>query len=177
MKKSLLLIAGLILVGQIVWILITHNTTVKNSDNAVIIPDFSLPSLFEGENLVQRSDLISQNIRVVNFFASWCGPCKMEHPFLMDIKQKNIKIMGISFQDSQDGSLKFLNDKGNPYHLSAWDGEGKTYYNFGIESIPQTFIIDDKGHILYHRQGRIRESDMTNDILPLLKNIPSHLDQ
>lgn len=163
MKKYLLLISGLILCGQFFWILSpsSNSRSVKPE-----IPNFSLPSLYAPDETITRSDLKAQNIKIINFFASWCGPCIVEHPLLMDLQKKNLQILGINYQDEKKAALMFLQDKGNPYTLSGQDITG---LNWRVESIPQTFVINDDGEILYHKSGRILPEDIAMHILPLVE--------
>jgi len=171
MKKYLVAIAALIFIGQIFWIIRTNDAAAIAEQATARFPDFTLPSLFEPDKNIVHADLKAQNIKIVNFFASWCGPCKVEHPLLMGLAGKNIAIMGINYQDNQKAARLFLKNKGNPYRMTAWDERGNQGMKWGIMSIPQTFVIDQKGHILYHKSGRLHPDDITKYILPLFKNI------
>ncbi len=169
MKRYLIIISGLIFCWQIIWIFSSDDGPVSSEKPAAHIPDFSLPSLSEPSQSIIRSDLKDQNIRIINFFASWCGPCRIEHPLLLELEQKGLPILGINFQDRQNSALLFLKNIGNPYKLTAWDKTGKLGARWGIMSIPQTFVIDEQGKILYHKSGRLHSDDITNHILPLLQ--------
>ncbi|HEC00245.1 MAG: DsbE family thiol:disulfide interchange protein [Emcibacter sp.] len=171
MKKYLIVLAALLFLGQIFWITQSHDAAIETGKNVARFPDFTLPSLFEPDKNIVHADLEAQNIKIVNFFASWCGPCKVEHPLLMDLAEKNLAILGINYQDSQKAARLFLKNKGNPYQITAWDERGNQGMKWGIMSIPQTFVIDQKGHILYHKSGRLHPDDITKYILPLFKNI------
>lgn len=170
MKKYLLIISGLILCGQTYWIMMPMNSAPPLTEAKVVFPDFTLPSLFNSQQIISPSELKKGNITVINFFASWCGPCKIEHPLLMELTRQGVSILGINYQDSEKSAQRFLKEKGNPYKLTAWDKKGTMGMRWGIMSIPQTFVINKKGHILYHRSGRLHPENITNDILPLLKN-------
>lgn len=166
MKKYLLLIPALILCGQFFWLLAPLS---DNNRKALTVPNFSLPALIDPEQTITHSDIKFQNIRIINFFASWCGPCKIEHPLLMELKKNNHPILGINYQDTRESALLFLENTGNPYQLSAWDKKGMTGLSWGIMSIPQTYVIDANGLILYHKSGRLLPQDIDKHILPLLE--------
>ena len=84
-------------------------------------------------------------IHLINFWASWCAPCRIEHPHLMELsKEKNLKILGVNFKDKKINALKFLKDLGNPYDYLAKDSKVKQSVNFGIYGIPESILIDNK---------------------------------
>ncbi len=94
----------------------------------------------------------------------------MEHPLLMDLANKEVAILGIDFQDDQVLAQDFLEKAGNPYQITVWDNTGKLGPTWGIYSIPQTFLINSEGRVLYHKSGRLNSDDIKNNIQPLLKN-------
>ncbi len=181
MKKYLLIISGLILIGQFLLIMaFQDNSNYPGYEypgpeysipeySGQMLPDLALPDLFDPNRQINSKDIKSQNIRIINFFASWCGPCKIEHPLLMALTEKKMAILGINYLDGQATAAAFLKDKGNPYKLIAWDPKGSTEESWGIVSIPQTFVINEKGEILYHKSGRLHPEDVTEEILPLLQ--------
>ncbi len=169
MRQYLLLIPGIIFIFQLYWITNTENQKSELAASFVRLPEFNLPSLdIEGITL-NNSDIENQNIRVVNFFASWCGPCKMEHPFLLELADKDIDMLGIAFQDKEELAKKFLLDTGNPYLLTALDQVGELGPVWEISSIPQTFVLNENGSVIYHKSGRLKREDIDHDILPLSK--------
>ena len=107
--------------------------------------------------------LFTDEIKIVNFFASWCPPCKIEHPQLMLLNQKEkVKIYGILKKDNHSNLEKFLRDLGNPYHAIIDDPKGKTGISWGVYGLPETFIVDKKGKIRYKHIGPILEREMPN---------------
>ncbi|MBT5074447.1 MAG: redoxin family protein [Kordiimonadaceae bacterium] len=168
MKKYLILIALLIFCIQITWIWTAHDNLSVSANSISNIPEFNLPSLDVDGIMISQKDLSYQGIHVINFFASWCGPCKVEHPFLMDLAERGIDILGIDFQDNPDLAKDFLKAQGSPYLLTAIDAMGELGPTWGINSIPQTYVINDAGQVLFHKSGRLIREDIENHINPLL---------
>ena len=133
------------------------------------ISDFELISL-EGDKFINKKKLSQNNFVLINFWASWCSPCKTEHPFLLDLRRnKNLKIMGVNFKDDKKNALKFLNDLGNPYFYSAKDKDGRSSVIFGIYGIPESILIDKDFKIIKKFIGPL---DLKNyeTILKLISN-------
>ena len=102
---------------------------------------------FENKDLV---DILKSNkIKIINFWASWCLPCEVEHPILMGLSKKSdFVIIGINYKDTEEGSARFLNDKGNPYDLIIIDDKGKMGIEMGLTGVPETFVVNDQGKII-----------------------------
>ncbi|NOZ43476.1 MAG: DsbE family thiol:disulfide interchange protein [Alphaproteobacteria bacterium] len=139
------------------------------------VPEFSLPSL-KGDGVGLSSEIIknSKKIVLVNFFASWCGACRIEHPFLMKLskmsKANGIVLYGISYKDKPANSLTFLNKFGNPYVRVGVDLKGRTAINFGVTGTPETYIIKN-GIIRYQHIGPIYGTQIKDMILPMIKKL------
>ena len=118
-------------------------------------PAMDLPSSIKGPALV-------------NIFASWCGPCQIEHPYLMDLKSKGVRIIGIAYEDKPADSAAFLARKGDPFALVLSDPEGKAGVGFGISGISETFVVDSSGKITGKRNPMTSPAD-EQDILNKLK--------
>ncbi|MBJ66022.1 MAG: DsbE family thiol:disulfide interchange protein [Rhodobiaceae bacterium] len=109
---------------------------------------------FENKDLV---DILKSNkIKIINFWASWCLPCEVEHPILMGLSKKSdFVIIGINYKDTEEGSARFLNEKGNPYDLIIIDDKGKMGIEMGLTGVPETFVVNDQGKIIYRIVGPI----------------------
>ena len=115
---------------------------------------------FNDENYFTNEIFEKNNFTLINFWASWCSPCKIEHPFLMKLsKEKNLNILGVNFKDKKNNAMKFLNDLGNPYTYLAKDYLGKQSINFGIYGIPETILVNSEFTILKKYIGPLSESD------------------
>ena len=116
---------------------------------------------FENNKYLTNKNLKKNNYTLINFWASWCAPCRVEHPFLMQLsKETNLKILGVNFKDKRNNALNFLDNLGNPYHYLAKDDQGKKSVGFGIYGIPETILIDNELKILKKYVGPINNKDV-----------------
>ena len=127
----------------------------------VTTPLGSLPQLLD-------SDLRENGVKLVNFWASWCAPCRAEHPNLTALSEQGIPIYGVNFKDEPDNALKLLQELGNPYTAIGQDS-GRQAINWGVYGVPETFVIDGKGVILLRFPGPITDRVLKETILPLLE--------
>jgi cytochrome c biogenesis protein CcmG, thiol:disulfide interchange protein DsbE len=115
---------------------------------------------FGANKFYTAEDLKKNNFTLINFWASWCGPCRLEHPFLLKLNnEKNLKILGVNFKDKKDSAKLFLNNYGNPYDEMAKDELGKSSINFGIYGIPESILINKDLKIIKKFIGPISEKD------------------
>ena len=126
---------------------------------------------FEDDSIFTNDDFKKNSFTLINFWASWCAPCRVEHPHLMELsKENNIKILGVNFKDKQNNALKFLKDLGNPYKYLTRDSNGKQSVNFGIYGIPESILIDDKLTIIKKFVGPLTKQDL-NNIKEIINNL------
>ena len=124
------------------------------------LADIELRSL-QNDKFFVNDDFRNNKYTLINFWASWCAPCRVEHPYLMRLsKKKGIKILGINFKDKKINALKFLDELGDPYDYLAKDSSGKQSVNFGIYGIPESILIDNKFNIIKKIIGPINERDL-----------------
>jgi cytochrome c biogenesis protein CcmG/thiol:disulfide interchange protein DsbE len=134
-------------------------------------PDFALPPL-EG---AERPGLASADLRgggrpvLVNFFASWCMPCVIEHPQLMRLARAGVPVLGIAYKDKPEDSLGFLRRHGNPYARLGVDQPGRVAIDWGVYGVPETYLIDRSGLIRWRWAGPITEDTLRQDLEPLLR--------
>ena len=123
------------------------------------LKNIKLESL-SGNKLISEKDFKKNNFILINFWASWCAPCRLEHPFLLKLKEEqNLILIGVNFKDKKNNALNFLNEFGNPYDELAKDELGKHSVNFGIYGIPESILISKNLVILKKFIGPISEKD------------------
>ena len=118
-------------------------------------PEFKLPAI-EGLALpgLARSDLGQGKVTVVNVWASWCAPCRIEHPVLLELAKRNdVQLVGIDNKDDPENARRFLGTLGNPYAAIGSDSDGRATIDWGTYGVPETFIIDGQGIIRYKLIG------------------------
>ena len=126
---------------------------------------------FEDDSIFTNDDFKKNSFTLINFWASWCAPCRIEHPQLMELsKENNIKILGVNFKDKKINALKFLKDLGNPYEYLTRDSNGKQSVNFGIYGIPESILIDNKLTIIKKFVGPLTKQDL-NNIKEIINNL------
>ena len=113
------------------------------------IPNFQTPSLIKNEEFISSKEFGKQ-IVLVNFFATWCKPCRDEHKFIKRFStEKGIKIIGINYKDNPEKAKKWLKKLGNPYSNIPLDKNGKIAIDWGVYGIPETFIVNSNNIISY----------------------------
>jgi cytochrome c biogenesis protein CcmG, thiol:disulfide interchange protein DsbE len=109
---------------------------------------------------------------VINFFASWCVPCRIEHPLLMRLAEQNhLPLYGIAYKDKPADSTRLLATFGDPYRQVGIDQDGRVGLNFGVYGVPETYVIDSSGIIRRRFVGPLTAETVNNDLLPLLKQL------
>ncbi|MCZ7481541.1 DsbE family thiol:disulfide interchange protein [Rhizobium rhizogenes] len=132
-------------------------------------PSLSLPPL-EGSNLPPLTDAaIKGKLTLVNVFASWCIPCRQEHPLLQELaKDSRITVVGINYKDKQDNALRFLGELGNPFAAIGVDPNGKAAIDWGVYGIPESYLVGADGTILYKKVGPFDARSVERDLLPAI---------
>ena len=119
---------------------------------------------------VSSADLKRGRVSIVNVWASWCGPCRLEHPFLLRLaKDETIDMIGINYKDQPANARRFLGMLGNPYSAVGVDTDGKAAIEWGVHGVPETFIVDGKGTVIYKHIGPIGQRAMAEQVLPAIK--------
>ena len=134
-------------------------------------PDFTLPPL-EGVDTPALAGSDLRNLAgptLVNFWASWCVPCIIEHPQLMRLQREGIAVYGIAYTDKPEDSLRFLRQHGNPFRRLAKDEPGRVAIDWGVYGVPETYLLDRQGIIRWRFAGPITQDVLDQDIRPLLR--------
>lgn len=133
-------------------------------------PSLNLPPL-EGSNTAALTDeALKGKLTLVNVFASWCVPCRQEHPILSELaKDSRLNIVGINYKDRNDNALRFLGELGNPFNAIGLDPNGKAAIDWGVYGIPESYLVGPDGTILYKKVGPFDERSLTQDLLPAIE--------
>ena len=132
------------------------------------VPVFTLPPV-EGSARPGFSNAdFGGRVTLVNVFASWCVPCRVEHPILMRLAREGIPIYGVSYKDKADDANRFLGNFGNPYSRVGADVTGRVAIEWGVYGVPETFVVDADKRIRYRHVGPIMQRDLHDVIRPLL---------
>jgi cytochrome c biogenesis protein CcmG/thiol:disulfide interchange protein DsbE len=131
------------------------------------ISNFQLSSIYNNKSISEEV-LKKNKFTLINFFASWCAPCRTEHKYLLNLSNKNIKILGVNFKDKKNNAISFLNELGNPYNFVAEDSDGKTSILFGIYGIPESILVNSELVIIKKIVGPIN-SKQYEEILQLIQ--------
>jgi cytochrome c biogenesis protein CcmG/thiol:disulfide interchange protein DsbE len=134
----------------------------------------ALEGLTEGGRMIggfRSADLGSGQVSVVNFWASWCGPCVQEHPHLMALgKRTGVRILGVNYKDQAASARRFLGRYGNPFAAVGVDGNGRAAIEWGVYGMPETFIVGGDGRILYKHVGPITAEVLEGKIIPAIRS-------
>jgi cytochrome c biogenesis protein CcmG/thiol:disulfide interchange protein DsbE len=133
-------------------------------------PDFTLPEVAEsGIAPFAAADLRAPGGPViVNFWASWCVPCIIEHPQLMRLAREGIPVFGIAYKDRPEDSVRFLRQHGNPFRRLARDEPGRVAIDWGVYGVPETYLVDRQGIIRWRFAGPITPEILAQELRPLL---------
>jgi cytochrome c biogenesis protein CcmG/thiol:disulfide interchange protein DsbE len=132
------------------------------------VPEFSLPAV-EGLGVpgFDTAALKQGQVTLVNVWASWCGPCRLEHPFLMEIsKRGDVKLFGLNYKDEPENARRFLGTLGQPYAAAGADQAGRAAVDWGVYGVPETFVIDGAGMIRYKFIGPLTAEAVTSVLNP-----------
>ena len=139
------------------------------------VPDFALEPLEglvrDGEAIggLSDEDLKQGQVTVVNVWASWCGPCRTEHPALMALYDEGVRIVGINYKDESENARRFLGTLGNPFVAVGVDDTGRSAIDWGVYGVPETFVIDGQGVIRYKHVGPIVQTALDELVRPAIQ--------
>lgn len=134
------------------------------------VPEFALPPITGGPGKGLASADLGGRLSVVNVWASWCIPCKAEHPLVERLARSGLAtVYGLNYKDEPDDALKWLNDLGNPYAEIGADRDGRVGIDWGVYGVPETFIVDREGRIRHKQIGQLTSKIVDGEILPFLR--------
>jgi len=121
----------------------------------------------------EDASLRDGQVKLVNFWASWCAPCRVEHPNLEQMAQAGIPILGVNYKDKPEAALKFLAELGNPFAGLGADTEGRMAINWGVYGVPETYVVDGNGNIIMRHAGPITQRTISETMLPAIQEAQS----
>jgi len=160
MKKQLLILPSIffLLILLVFFYLLMIDRNPSELPSTLLdknVPKFETESLLKEEKFVS-SVVFGKEITLVNFFATWCKPCRDEHKYIKRFSnQGKIKVIGINYKDNSQKAIEWLKELGNPYSDVAIDKKGRIAIDWGVYGIPETFIINSKGIIKYRHVGPV----------------------
>ncbi len=135
------------------------------------VPDFDLPPV-EGRQLGMSDEDLKGQVSLVNVWASWCKECRAEHPLLMDLaERKVVPIHGLNYKDKPVDAQNWLDNLGDPYTRTGADRDGRVAIDWGVYGVPETFVVDQNGKIVYKHIGALSVSIFDEKILPLITKL------
>ena len=170
MKKLIPLILFVIIS---IFLYFSLNTTLSKLPSPLlgkIFPEIEAEDFYSDESVL-LSDLFSDNMSLVNVWASWCVTCRQEHQMMMNIaNNKDLQLIGINYKDTRADGEKYLKVMGNPYDVIVFDPSGKIGLDLGVYATPETFLVNNKGVILYKHIGMIDAKVWEEGFIPYIRN-------
>ena len=124
----------------------------------------------EGFTGASDADLRAGEVTLVNFWASWCPPCRAEHPKLLEMEAEGLRIIGVNFKDKTAQARRYLEDDDNPFIGVPFDPVGRMAIEWGVTAPPETFIVDGDGTVLFRFAGPLVGSDYEQRFVPALED-------
>lgn len=129
------------------------------------LPQFDLPPQAPGQGF-SSADMAQGKPTLLNFFASWCQPCVLEHPALLSLAKAGVPIWAIAYKDTPEKAAQFIQRHGDPYQRIARDGPGRVAIDFGLSGVPESFLVDGAGVVRWHWAGPLDADIIANRLQP-----------
>lgn len=179
MNRSLMYVTPLALflgLGVVFLIQLRSGKQASEIESVLIgheVPAFTLAPVAARDSAgFDAAALKSGRPSVVNFWATWCAPCKIEHPQLLALKALGVPVHGVLYRDKGDAARDYLAEMGDPFTMLGDDPKGLTGIAFGITGVPETFVVDGRGVVVLRIQGPLDEESINRQILPALNVAP-----
>ncbi|NYZ15340.1 DsbE family thiol:disulfide interchange protein [Azospirillum sp. RWY-5-1] len=174
MRRLLFILPLLLFVGVAVAFYLGFNRDPREIPSVLIdkpVPEFALPALPGYKQGLATADL-KGDVQLVNVFASWCVPCKIEHPVITRLsREQGVPVRAINHKDKAEDAIAWLKRNGDPYAGIGQDLDGRVSIDWGVYGVPETFLIDRQGRIRYKHVGPLSPEVVERDILPLVKEL------
>ena len=128
----------------------------------------------EGRRLFTDAHIRDGEVTLVNFWASWCPPCRAEHPVLEDLAAEGITVLGVNYRDQPDRADAFLEELGDPYTAVGADPRARMGLDWGVVGLPETFVVDGSGQIVLRYAGPITDEIVAARIRPAIERARSN---
>lgn len=134
-------------------------------------PAFTLPLLHDGARSLSPAELQGR-VWVLNVWASWCAPCRAEHPLLVEAaRAQQVTLVGLNYKDDPRNAQEWLRALGDPYATTAADRDGRVAIDYGVYGVPETFVIDRQGVVRLKHVGPLTAEVWTGQVLPLVRRL------
>ncbi|MGF1553746.1 MAG: DsbE family thiol:disulfide interchange protein [Paracoccaceae bacterium] len=135
------------------------------------VPDFALDPLHQGREGLSTADLTAgEGVKLVNVWASWCVPCRAEHPWIEGLAERgDLTVHGINYKDAPANAKAFLDELGDPYDRIGADTSGRVGIEWGVYGVPETYVVDADGRVVYKHIGPITATTLEQRLLPAIE--------
>jgi cytochrome c biogenesis protein CcmG/thiol:disulfide interchange protein DsbE len=175
MRRLIYLVPLAVFIAVAIWFAIGLTRDPSKIPSALIdqpIPAFDLPAVAGVSTPGLSDQTIKGKVTLVNFFASWCVPCRAEHPILMRLSaEKRVTVLGINYKDRSEDASRWLKELGNPYGAIGHDEPGRVGIDWGVYGVPETFLVDREGRIRFKQVGAITPAVLQDTLLPLIAQL------
>ena len=173
MKRTLLAVLPLVVLVALVAVFAVNMERDPGLVRSVLIdkpaPEFSLPAVAGTGVEGFDTGALAGEVTVVNVFASWCIPCRDEHPLLERLKaETGVRMFGINQRDAPENAVRFLTELGNPYDRIGGDSDNRVSIEWGVYGVPETFVVDAGGVVTFKHVGPITPQTLVRDVLPAI---------
>lgn len=159
------------LAGAFYWGLMNSGDELPSALAGKPVPEFDLPPI-EGREAGLSSADLSGDVSIVNVWASWCVPCRVEMPLLVELANRNeVAIYGINYKDQPVAALRFLEETGDPYTKIGADRSGRVSMDWGVYGLPETFVINAAGQVAYKHVGPFDRRALEEEIMPVVRDL------
>lgn len=129
----------------------------------------ALPDAPLGDLPLATAEMLRGDVTLVNYFASWCAPCRVEHPHLQALAANGVRVLGVAYKDDPASATAFLDELGNPYAAAAQDPQGRAALDWGVYGVPETFVVDAEGRVVARMAGPVTERVLAERLLPAME--------
>lgn len=174
MRRLIFILPLLLFAGVAVAFYLGFNHDPREIPSVLIdkpVPEFALPPLPGRDHGLATADLKGE-VQLVNVFASWCVPCRLEHPVITRLaKELGVPVRALNHKDKAEDALAWLKRNGDPYTSIGVDADGRVSIDWGVYGVPETFLVDRQGRIRYKHVGPLTAEVVERDLLPLIREL------